>query len=381
MHKKTFRYRVYPTPAQERTLRLTLRECRGLYNHLLAERQDLYRQTGEGVSLYSQINRFPELKESNPGLRQVHSQVLQNVAVRVDLAFKAFFRRVRADKKPGYPRSQGVGRYNSFTYPQSGFKVEVGKLGGGGRVFLSRIGHLKASVHRPLEGMVKTATVRRGAAGKWYVCFSCEVGPEGLRLPEAGEAVGVDVGLANFATTSEGERVENPRFFRKEEKALRRAQRRLSEAKGSKERARRRRVVAKVHERIANKRRNFAHQYSRCLVNRYRLVAIEDLSVNRMNKNHCLAKSLMDAAWSDFTEKLAYKAEWAGRRLVRVNPAYTSQDCSRCGCRQPMPLSARTYECENCGLALDRDHNAAKNILSLGMQAREVTRPPGSSAL
>lgn len=343
----------------------TLRECRSLYNHLLAERRDSYEQTGKSPSLYAQHMRYPQLKEANPVLREVHSQVLQNVAVRIDLAFKAFFRRLKAGEKPGYPRFRGANRYDSFTYPQSGFKVE------GSRVFLSKIGHVKAVIHRPLEGAIKTATVRKTPTGKWFVCFSCEVEPEPLR--ESSETVGVDVGLEDIIATSDGESIPAPKFFRKEEKELARTQRRLSEApKGSRERAKRRKVVAKVHERIKNKRSNFAHQESRKLVDRYGFIAVEDLSVNRMNKNHCLAKSIMDAAWSDLTNKLAYKAEWASRGFVRVNPAYTSQDCSSCGHRQVMPLAKRVYECPSCEMSLDRDTNAARNILRVGQYSRAL---------
>lgn len=346
----------------------TLRECRVLYNTLLAERRDAYTQTGKSPSLYAQQGRFPDLKEMNPALREVHSQVLQNVAVRIDLAFKAFFRRVKAQEKPGYPRFRRANRYDSFTYPQSGFRVESG------RVFLSKIGHVKAVIHRPLEGTIKTATVRKSATGKWFVCFSCEVETE--PLPESTQTVGVDVGLKDIIATSDGESVPAPRFLRKEEKELARTQRRLSEApKGSRERAKRRKMVAKVHERINNKRTNFAHQQSLRLVNRYGFIVVEDLCVNRMNKNHCFAKSIMDAAWTDLTGKLTYKAEWAGRTLVRVNPAYTTQDCSCCGHRQLMPLWRRVYDCPNCGLCVDRDTNAAKNILRLGLQSQERQAP------
>ena len=210
---------------------------------------------------------------------------------------------------------------------------KLGDLGGGGRVFLSKVGRVKAAIHRPLEGNVKTATVRRTAAGKWYVSFSCEVDLK--PLPESAGRVGVDVGLDSFATLSDGEKIENPRFFRKEEKALARASRRFSEAeRDTEERVKRRKVVARVHERIANRRHDFAHKASRRLVDRYSFLAVEDLSINRMNKSHCLAKSIMDAAWGEFTQKLSYKAEWAGRTLVKVAPAYTSQDCSGCGRRR-----------------------------------------------
>jgi putative transposase len=197
----------------------TLRECRWLYNRLLEERRDTYERTGNGISLYSQINRLPTLKRENPALREVHSQVLQNVAVRIDLAFKAFFRRVKAEQKPGYPRFRGANRYDSFTYPQSGFRVErVGKLSEDGRVFLSKIGYIKAVIHRPLEGLVKTATIRKTKAGRWFMCFSCEVEPEPMAASNG--MVGVDVGLKSFAATSDGEAVEAPHFFRTEEREL-----------------------------------------------------------------------------------------------------------------------------------------------------------------
>jgi putative transposase len=344
-------------------LRATLNECRWLYNTFLEERRDTFERTEEGVSLYSQHEQLPRLKKERESLKLVHSQVLQNVAVRLDLAFKAFFRRIKAGKNPGYPRFRGENRYDSFTYPQSGFRVE------GNRIFLSKIGHVKAVIHRPLEGEAKTATVRRSRTGKWYVCFSCEVEP--ALLPVSDERVGVDVGLNSFAALSNGKKIPNPRFFRKEEKELARAGRRFSEAKkGTPERQKRRKVLSRIHERIREKRKDFAHQESRKLINRYGFLAVEDLSLNRMSKNHRLAKSIMDAAWGEFTEKLLYKAEYAGRGFVKINPAYTSQDCSRCGFRKVMPLCARMYECPSCGLLLDRDHNAALNILRVGLHSR-----------
>jgi putative transposase len=182
--------------------------------------------------------------------------------------------------------------------------------------------------------------------------------------------VGIDVGLKTFATLSTGDDVANPRFFRREERALAKAQRRLSkEENGTPERARRRRVVARVPERIAWRRGDFTHQHSRPIVNQFDLIAVEDLSVNRMTHNQCLAKSVYDVAWSQFASLLSYKAAWAGRKYVAVNPAYTSQDCSSCGHRKTdLTLADRTYTCSCCGLVLDRDLNASLNILALGQQ-------------
>ena len=368
--RKTFTYRLYPTPAQQRRLEQQLEECRWLYNHLLAERRDAWEQRQESVRLYDQHAELPALKADRPALAGVQSQVLQNVAVRIDLAFKAFFRRVKAGEAPravGYPRFRGKGRYDSLTFPQVpvGCKLEAGTQ----RVQVMNVGRIKLIYHRPLEGTPKTATIRRSSTGKWYVAFSCECA-EPTPLPETGHQVGIDVGLTTFATLRTGGEVANPRFFRQEEKALAKAHRRLSKAeKGTPERAERRKVVARVYERSTWRRSDFTHQHSRRIVNAFDLIAVEDLSVNRMVHNHCLAKSIHDAAWSQFADVLAYKAAWAGRTFIAVNPAYTSQDCSQCGHRQPLSLSDRVYTCPCCGVVLDRDLNASLNILRLGQQS------------
>jgi putative transposase len=277
---------------------------------------------------------------------------LQNVAVRIDLAFKAFFRRVKAGDKPGYPRFGGKHRYDSFTFPQapSGCKVV------GGVLQLSKIGHLRMVLHRLIEGTPKTCTIRRTSTGKWFACFACEVTPQ--PLPESTEAIGVDIGLESFATLSTGKHIENARFFRRDEKDLARASRQLAQAeKGTPECAKRRRVVARIPERIRNRRDNFTHQEACRLVERCGTMAIEDLSINRRVHNPCLAKSITDAAWSRFAQHLSHKAECAGRTLVRVNPAYTSQDCHRWGHRQAKKLSERLHRCACCGLEIHRDHN------------------------
>ena len=365
--RKTFKYRLYPTPAQERRLEQQLEECRWLYNHLLAERRDAWEQRQESVRLYDQHATLPTLKTERPGLAGVQSQVLQNVAVRIDLAFKAFFRRSKAGEAPGYPRFRGTGRYDSLTFPQVpvGCKLEAGTQ----RLSVMNVGRIKPVYHRPLEGIPKTATIRRSSTGKWYVAFSCECAAP-TPLPETRQQVGIDVGLKTFAMLSTEQAIANPRFFRQEEQALAKAQRRLSKAeKGTPERAEWRTVVARVYERSAWRRSDFTHQHSRRIVNTFDLIAVEDLSVNRMVHNHCLAKSIHDAAWSQFAALLAYKAVWAGRTFIAVNPAYTSQDCSQCGHRQTMPLSERTYTCPCCGVVLDRDFNASLNILSVGQHA------------
>jgi putative transposase len=373
--RKMFQYRVYPTKKQIHRLNEMLEECRWLYNQLLEKRKDTYEHEGISLSLYQQQETFPILKHERPTVKGVHSQVLQNVAVRVDLAMKAFFRRCKEHaEKPGFPRFKGYGRYDSFTFPQSGFSITHDT-----RVVLSKIGAVKMVYHRPIKGKIKTLTVQRSSTGKWYVSFSCEVEPE--RLPDIPEHVGIDVGLKTFATLSDGEEIENPRFFREEEKALAKVNRKHSKlAKSTPERRKHRKVVAHVHERIAWRRENFTHQNSRKIVNSYGVICVEDLSISRMLHNHCLAKSIADASWSAFFSQLSSKAEEAGRKFVKVNPAYTSQDCSRCHHRQKMPLSERVYHCSCCLLSLDRDLNAALNIRALGLQSLGLSvETPGFS--
>jgi putative transposase len=319
------------------------------------------------LRLYDQQATLPTIKVARPALAAVQSQVLQNVAVRIDLAFQAFFRRVKAGETPGYPRFRGRGRYASITYPQVpvGCKLDAECR----RLRLYGIGLVKLISHRPLEGIPKTATISRSSTSKWYVCFSCECA-EPLPMPETGQPVGIDVGLKTFATLSTGAEIANPRFFRAEEKALAKVQRRLTKAEqGTPERAKRRTVVTRVHERIAWRRSDFVHQHSRRVVNQFDLIAVEDLSVKQMTHTHGLAKSIHDAAWSQFTSLLSYKAAWAGRKYVAVNPAYTSQDCSQCGHRQPLSLSDRTYTCPCCGVVLDRDFNASLNIVRVGQHS------------
>lgn len=362
VHKTGFKYRLFPAHGQATKMENTLDECRWLYNHFLEERERAWEQDAQSISMYDQIRTLPKLKRVRSSLITVYSQVFQDVAMRVDLAFKGFFRRVKTGRKPGYPRFRGAGWYDSFTYPQSGFSIVNGRLR------LSKIGNIKVRFHRPIEGNIKTLTIRRSSTNKWYACFSSEL--ETQTLPESSEVVGIDVGLESFATFSTGEKIANPRFFRVDEKALAKAQRRMcKQAKGTPKRAKMRKIVSHIHARIANRRRDFAHQLSRVVVNRFGVIVVEDLNINRMVHNHCLAKSIADAAWGQFAAYLAYKAENAGRKYIAVNPSYTSQDCSKCGHRHSLLLSEREFRCSCCGLVLDRDHNASLNILAIGLDS------------
>jgi len=270
---KTFRYRIYPTRAQETRMEQTLEECRWVYNQTLAFRRDAWKERGESKTYYDTSKLLLEWKQSRPSLSIVYSQVLQDVQRRVDKAFKGFFRRVKNGEKPGYPRFKGKGRYRSLTYPQFGFGLtEEGKL------HLAKIGDIKIVLHRPLQGKIKNVTIRRYPTGKWFACFSCEVEPEPLPLNE--KATGVDVGISKFLTLSDNTSIPNPDFFRKEEKALAKAQRRLSKCeKGTPEYKKARRVVQRFHERIRNKRDDFIHKLSLWLIRSFGIICFEKLNI------------------------------------------------------------------------------------------------------
>ena len=363
--RKTFRYRLYPTHKQEALLNQQFEECRWLYNHFLEHRRDAWEWYGVSLSHYGQQNTLPALKRERPSLDTVYSQTLQNVAVRIDLAFKAFFRRVKNGENPGYPRFKGKGQYSSITFPQWNSGCDL--TGNGLR--LSKVGVVPIVLHRPVEGKIKTCTILRSSTGKWWVTLSCESVEEQI-LPANPLPVGIDVGIKTFAALSDGTIIENPKFLKRSAKRIAQAQRKLElQKKGSPERTRAKKIVAKVHERVAFRRTNFAHQESRKIVNQYGRIFVEDITVNDMNSHRCLNRSIRDVAWSQFFLFLSYKAESAGREFRRVNPAYTSQTCSSCGHRQKMPLSVRTYSCPCCGMKKDRDHNASLNILRLGLES------------
>jgi putative transposase len=366
---KTFKYRIYPSKAQEAQLNQQLELCRWVYNKTLETRKNAYEQDGVSLSYYDTKKMLPIWKAEKPDLKRVHSMVLQDITMRVDLAYQAFFRRVKAGEDPGYPRFKGYGRYDSMCFPQYGNGVTLD----GNKLNLSKIGAIKVELHRDLCGKAKTVCIRRNANGKWFATISCEC--EAKPLAKSEKVAGVDVGLASFATLSNGDKITNPRFFKKEQDALAKAQRRMSKLeKGTPERAKARKVVSRIHERIANKRTDFAHKQSRILVNTYGVLVFEKLAVADMMSNHTqifgnkLNKSIADVAWSQLAQFATYKAEDAGRLFLQVDPRNTSKMCSRCSALVPKDLGVRVHDCPHCGLVLDRDHNAAINILALGLQ-------------
>jgi len=357
--RQSFNYRLYPNRQQQRMIDDTLEHCRMLYHRLLAERQEAYEKFGHTLSYVAQANSFSARRQAISALASVHSQVLQDVAKRLDKAFQAFFRRVKNGEKPGYPRFKSFGRCHSFTYPQSGFGLNDTVL------HLSKIGDIKVKLHRPVLGTLKTCTIIV-KNGRYYVCVSCDV--DLARLPASELGVGVDVGIKHLAITSEGEFFETPKFLRKSERKLKQKQRQVAKSKkGSKRRKKRVKQLARIHEHIANQRRDFAHKVSRYLVNTYGLIAFEKLNVQGLLKNHHLAKSIQDAGWHQLINFTIAKAEDAGRHVILVNPQSTSQDCSTPGCtyrNTDLTLAIRAWTCPVCHTIHDRDINAANNILA-----------------
>jgi putative transposase len=362
---RNYKFRLYPNKEQERKLLRWLETCRRIYNTALAQRKEAWEKEKRSVTRTEQQVWLKEAKKDNDYFKEVHSQVAQEVLFRVERAFAGFFRRVRNGETPGYPRFKGKGRYKSLTFTQ--FGDGLGASFQNGKLKLSKIGLVKIKLHRDISGTVKTVTVKRDTIGKWYAVLAVETE---LNQPgtHPGTAAGLDVGLEKFATLSDGSAIENPRYLRKTEKRLKHAQRALSrKQKGSRNREKTRLKVAKLHTKVRNQRKDFLHKESRRLVNVYKMIAVEDLTVKNMVENHHLAKSISDAGWSEFLAMLCYKAEEAGSRVVKVNPSGTSQECSRCGTTVVKDLSVRVHRCPHCGLVLDRDVNAARNILKIAL--------------
>ena len=249
--------------------------CRTLYNVAFDQRRSVYRQFKQTITCIDQCNELPDLKKEFPEFKAVGSQVLQDVLERLDKAYKAFFRRVKQKgQKAGFPRFKGTDRYDSFTLKQAGWKLE------GRYLTLSRIGRFKLFLSRPVLGDIKTITVRRSAGGKWLVAFSCDNVPE-RKAPFSDKTVGIDVGIKSFAVDSDGGVVNNPKFFRKSEKLLRRRQRALARKQpGSKRRAKARVLVAKTHQKIANQRRDFLHKTANRYIQNYETIKVESLKIN-----------------------------------------------------------------------------------------------------
>jgi putative transposase len=395
--RKTYKEKLQPTPAQERALERTLWRCRTCYNTALEQRIFVWRQRGISVSRYAQEAELKTLRAELPEYDALHSHVVQEVLARLDKTYLAFFRRVHNGERPGFPRFHGKDRYHSFTYREYGNGARLDN----GTLVLSKIGRLAVRWSRPVEGTIKTVTLSKEADG-WYVCFSCADVPT-EPLPLTGRETGIDVGLKVFLSTADGVPTPNPRYYRTAEKALKKAQRRVSRRKkGSKRRAKAAHQCAKQHQHVRRQRSDFHHKTALDLVRAYDTISVEAIQPanlshrpapqqdehghsvhNGASQKSGLNKSIQDAGWGHFLSILACKAAGAGKRVEAVPPASTSQDCSNvladgtpCGERIFKALSVRTHSCPKCGYVADRDENAAKNILWRGQRLRGLAGMP-----
>ena len=363
--RKTYRFRAYPTKSQDKLIENHFDRSRFLYNKLLETNKKSYEETGKSVLGYDLLKTIPIIKNEYSFLKDTYSQVFQDVGKRVDLAYKHFFRRVKSGEKPGYPRFKGKHRYSSITYPQNNgsFSIE------NDAVTISKIGRVKICKHREVVGDIKTLTIKKTSSGKYYILISCDNIPVVKVKTNIDRVVGIDLGIKTFAYLSDKTKIENPRFLKKEEKELTKACRALSrQPKGTSLRAKARRKLCKIYERITNKRDNFSHQESRKLIDNYDLVILEDLKIDKMLQDgfRNLNKNICDVSWSDFVNKCIYKAEEAGKHIIKVPPENTTQKCSNCNKIVKKSLRDRVHKCE-CGSNLDRDLNAAINIFNLGL--------------
>ncbi len=356
-----YRFRLYPTRAQTKLMEQTLQTCRRLYNNLLAERNV------SGTGFYALKASLVQRKMGDKYLRAVHSQVLQDVNLRLDKAMQAFFAGLAK-----YPKFKRRGRYNSFTYPQSGFEIV------GDRLQLSKIGCVKVKLHREVAGTLKRVTIIKDV-DHWFTCIMAEQRertkqqqPEVERPP-----IGVDLGLMNLATLSDGTVFPNPRHLPRSIQRIKAIQKSLSKKRnGSHNRDKTKVLLAKAWRRVRRQRDDTAHKVSRLLADSYSTIVFEELKIPNMVKNHHLASAIMDSAWGRLRALTVYKAERRGGRVKLVDPTGTSQRCSGCGEVVHKELSIRVHDCPNCGIFMDRDVNAARNILERGLERARVEEQP-----
>lgn len=367
--RRSLKLSLVPNKIQAENLDRIRLGCQELYNAALQEKRDAWKKQGIGRSFNDQSSELPALKIERPDIGLVYGQVLQDVLKRLHKGFDAFFRRVKAGEKPGYPRFKSRDRYDSFTFPQAGDSRYRGALRSrgvdllpSGKIRVHGVpGEVRVRWHRTLSGKVKTATFKKEGY-RWFLILSYDEVPEN-RLPSTGKVCGIDLGLNKLAVLDDGTVYANPRHLRHAEGKLNRAQRILSRRKkGGYRRKQARKVVARQHRRVSAARQDHLHKVTREIVNHHDLIAVENLSVQGLARG-MLAKSFHDASWGYFLSMLTYKAEEAGREIVKVDPRGTSQMCSGCDREVRKDLSVRVHECPHCGLKMDRDQNAARNIL------------------
>jgi putative transposase len=344
--------------------------CRRLYNLSLEQRIKCYQQYSKSISYYDQQNQLPEFKNEFIEYKEVGSQVLRDALIRLDKAYKAFFRRINSGKRAGFPRFKSKDRYNSFTLAQAGWRLN------GQYLSVLKVGKFKLRLSRPIEGKIKTITIRKEPTNKWYVTFSCNEVPE-RKLEPCDKSVGIDVGISTFCADSDNKDVDNPNYFKQSEKLMRTRQRKLMRCKkGSNRRKDAKAIVAKTYEKITNQRNDFLHKVANHYITNYGVICIENLNIKGMVQNHHLSKSINDSSWGKFFEFLKYKAEEAGTREIikidRFEPS--SKTCSVCGLiNDNLKLSDRTWICLGCETIHDRDYNAAKNIKRVGQTQQMLT--------
>lgn len=356
MTRQTFKYRLYPTKAQAAFLDGELREACSLYSAALEERIGAWKVCRKSINYYDQANQLKAMR-SDGCLTLANYDVSSDVLKRVDKAFQGFFSRIKKGVKAGFPRYKSFRRYDSITFPHYGNGC---KLLDSGKLRIQGAGPVKVKLHRPVEGTIKTVTVKR-EANQWFICFTVE--HVAVPLPASTESIGIDVGLTHFATLSDGTAIENPRHYKTAQARLRRAQSKVARReKGSHRRRKAVLLLQKAHNHVKNQRRDFHHKLSRQLVNRYGLIAVEDLNVKGL-AGGMLAKSVHDAGWSQFFSFIDYKAADADRRFAKRDPRRTSQECT-CGASVPKTLRDRWHLCAACGLSAPRDHVSAQLILN-----------------
>ena len=363
---RAFSYPLYPTRAQEAVLTYWLAQCCALYNAALEGRREAWRKQRVSISGYRQQKELTELRASDAEWRDIPVQIELSPLVRLDLAFKSFFRRCKRGEKPGFPRFRSSQRYDSFNIPYGDRACRID----GDRVSLPKLKMIKFHKYREIRGEVRRVIVSRTTRG-WSVSFVCDLGAAPSKITIK-SAVGVDMGLESFATLSLGERVANQRFLRAGQDALARRQRSYSrKCRGSSSKARAKKLVALAYEHVRNQRLDFARKLAAVLFARFDLIVHEDLTISRMVRGN-LAKSIYDAAWGQFLWALACKAESAGKWCVPVDPRGTSQTCPRCGTVAKKALSQREHRCD-CGFSAHRDHAAAQVILARGLRVGQLT--------